>query len=63
MSVVSGVFLFQKLKTVKYENNDVSIPVKIIRKTLWFVGTGNMIIMSLTGCVVTSGYRWLNCTC
>ena len=57
MSVVSRVFLFQKLKTVTYENNDVSIPVKIIRKILWFVGTGNAIGMSPAGGVVTSRVR------
>ena len=35
------LFIFQKLKTIQYENNNVSIPVKIIRKLLWFIGTGN----------------------
>lgn len=44
------LYLMKKLKTVKYENNNVSIPVKIIRKLLWFIGTArNAVVMVATG--------------
>jgi len=46
------LFVFQKLKTIQYENNNVSIPVKIVRKLLWFVGTGNCHVYIIT--IVTS---------
>ncbi|KAI0240297.1 hypothetical protein LSAT2_009017 [Lamellibrachia satsuma] len=44
------LYFMKKLKVIKYENNNVSIPLKIIRKLLWFVGTArNAVVMIATG--------------
>ena len=36
-------FVFQRLKNIKYANNEVSTGVRVARKTLWLIGTGKKI--------------------